>query len=165
VDYAVVDDKIFLADNRKGFHISVMDKQGNLLYEIKKEEKPLKVPKDYKNTYLKRQQEHPEWESLERQFNFLFKEYFPAFSSFKLADNKIYVTTYKKMDEKHEIVVMDLEGKILKRCYSFPFPPYQDPSYSITLFSDRYDIYKDEIYHLTYNFDTDIYELNITPTK
>lgn len=165
VDYTIMDDKIFLADNREGFHISVFDKKGNLLYEIDKEYKTLKVPKEYKEAYMKRQQEHPDWESLQRQFNYKFKDNFPAFFSFKVADNKIYTTTYEKKDGKYEVVVMDLEGKILKRSFSFPLSPYQEPSYSITLFSNEYEIYEDNIYNLAYNYKTDIYELHITPIK
>ena len=165
VDYAIVDDKIFLADNRKGFHISVFDKRGNLLYEIDKDYKLQKVPKEYKKAYVKRQQALPDWESLQRQFNYKFKENFPAFFSFKVADKKIYVTTYEKKDEKCELVVMDLDGKILKSSFSFPLPPYQDPSYSFTLFSNQYEIYQDKIYYLDYNYNTDIYELHITPIK
>ena len=165
VDYAIVDDKIFLADNRKGFHISVLDKKGDLLYEIDKEYKSRKVPEEYKEAYMKRQQEHPDWESLQKQFNYKFKENFPAFFSFKVADKKIYVTTYEKKDEKCELVVMDLDGKILKSSFSFPLPPYQDPSYSFTLFSNQYEIYQDKIYYLDYNYNTDIYELHITPIK
>jgi hypothetical protein len=114
---------------------------------------------------MHRQQEHPDWESLERRFNFKFNENFPAFSSFKVADNKIYVTTYEKKDEKYELVVMDLRGKVLKRSFSFPLPPFQDPSYSFTLFSNEYEIYRDHIYSLAYNYETDIYELHITPIK
>jgi hypothetical protein len=165
VDYAIVDDKIFLADNRRGFHISVLDDAGNLLYEIERDYKELKVPEEYKEAYMKRQQEHPDWESLQRQFNFKFKENFPAFFSFKLADDRIYVTTYDKRDEKYEVVVMDLDGKVLKRSYSFPLPPYKDPSYRFTLFSNEFAIYQDNIYNLAYNYDTDIYELHITPIK
>ncbi|UCE41724.1 MAG: hypothetical protein JSV17_01650 [Candidatus Aminicenantes bacterium] len=165
VDYVIMDDKIFLADNRKGFYISVFDKQGNLLYEIAKGYKKLKVPKEYKEAYMKRQQEHPDWESLQRQFNYKFKEIFPAFSSFKVVDAKIYMTTYEKKDEKYEMVVMDLDGEILKRSFSFPLPPYQDPSYSFTLFSNEYEIFRNKIYNLSYNLETDIYELRITPIK
>jgi beta-lactamase regulating signal transducer with metallopeptidase domain len=165
VDYAIFDEKIFLADNRKGLYIAVFDQQGNLLYEINREYKTLKVPQEYKEAYMERQQALPNWESLDRQFNFKFKEKFPAFFSFKVVDNKIYVTTYAKKDDKYEVVVMDLEGKILKRSFSFPLPPYQDASYRFTLFSNEYDIYQDKIYYLAYNYDTDIYELHITPIK
>jgi hypothetical protein len=165
VDYVIVNDKIFLADNRKGFHISVLDKQGDLLYKIEKDYKPLRVPREYKDANMKRLRELPDWESLQNQFNYKFKEYFPAFSSFKVADNKIYVTTYQKKNEKFEIVVMDFDGNILKNSFSFPLPPYQDPSYNISLFSNEYEIYQDTIYHLAYNYETDIYELNITPIK
>jgi hypothetical protein len=165
VDYAVVDDRIFLADNRKGFHISVFDHQGNLLYEIDKEYKKLKVPEEYKQAYMKRQQEHPDWESLERRFNYKFSNYFPAFSSFKVANDKIYITTYEKKDGKFEVVVMELDGKILKRSFSFPLPPFQDPSYSFSLFSNEYEIYQDKIYRLVYNYESDIYELRITPIQ
>jgi hypothetical protein len=165
VDYVIVEDKIFLADNRRGFHISVFDHLGNLLYDIHKAYKQLKVPKGYKEAYMKRQQTHPDWESRQRQFNYRFRENFPAFSSFKVADNKIYMTTYEKKDEKYGVVVMDLEGIILMRSFSFPLPPYQDPSYSYTLFSNEYEICQDKIYSLAYNDETDIYELHITPIK
>lgn len=165
VDYAVKGDKIFLADNRKGFHISVFDHQGNLLHEIHKEYKPLKVSKEYKEAYMERQQTLPDWDAWQRQLNYKFRENFPAFSSFKVADNKIYVTTYEKKDEKYEVVVMALDGKILKRSFSFPLPPYQAPSYSFTLFSSEYEIYQDKIYYLAYNYDTDTYELHINPVN
>jgi hypothetical protein len=165
VDYAITDNKIYLADNRKGFHIFVFDKQATLLREIKKDYNPLKVPDEYKDTYMKRQREHPEWESRHRQFNYLFRKYFPAFSSFKVADEKIYATTYENKEGKYEIVVMDLTGKEMKRSYSFPHPPYQDPSYSLSLFSNTYEIFQDKIYTLAYNYETDVYELHIHPIK
>lgn len=165
VDYAIVEDKIFLADNRRGFHISVFDDQGNLLYEIDKAYEQMKVSKEYKENYMKRQRAQPDWENLQRRFNYKFKENFPAFFSFKVSDNKIYMTTYKNEDGNYEVVVMDLVGNILKRLYSFPFVPYHDPSYSYTLFSNEYEICQDKIFSLAYNDETDTYELHITPIK
>ncbi len=165
VDYAIVEDKIFLADNRRGFHISVLDHRGDLLYEIDKTYKPLKVPKEYKEEYMKRQQAHPDWESLQRRFNYKFRKNFPAFCSFKVVDNKIYVTTYENKNENYQVVVMDLKGNILKRSFSFPLAPYQHPSYSYTLFSNEYEICQDKIYSLAYNDETDTYELHIDPIK
>ena len=165
VDYAVVGDRIFLADNRKGLYIAVYDRLGNLLREIKHDEKAIRVSDDYKEAAMKRLRAQPNWESMNRQFNFRFREDFPAFFSFKVANNKIYMTTYAKEGEKYEIVVMDLEGRILGRSFSFPLPPYQDVTYRFTLFSNAYEIYEDRIYYLAYNYDTDIYELHIVPIK
>jgi len=161
VDYAVVEDKIFLADNRKGLHISVFDQVGDLLYEIDKAYKPMRVSKKYEDDYMKRQKAHPDWENWQRRFTYRFRKNFPAFSSFKVAGDKIYITTHEKKDGKYEIVVMDLQGHILKRSFSFPLPPYQDPSYSFTLFSNQFEIYQDRIYSLSYNDETDTYELHI----
>ncbi len=165
VDYAIVGDRIFVADNRKGLYIAVYDWKGNLLKVIEKEQKALRVPKEYMEACMKRLRAQPNWESLNRRFNFRFREYFPAFFSFKAADNMLYLTTYAKEDEKYEVVVMDLEGTILKRSFSFPLPPYQDVTYRFTLFSNAYEIYRDKVFYLAYNYDTDIYELHIVPIK
>lgn len=163
VDYTIVGDKIFVADNRKGISVAVYDWRGNLLKEIENEQKTLRVPKEYIEACMKRLQEQPGWESLNRQFNFRFREYFPAFFSFKVADDKIYLTTYAKEEEKYEVVVMDLEGRLLRRSFSFPLPPYQEITYRFTLFSNAYEIYEDKVYYLAYNYENDIYELHIVP--
>jgi hypothetical protein len=163
VDYAIAGEKIFVADNRKGMSIAVYDWKGNLLKEIENEQKAFRVPQEYREACMERLREQPNWESLDRQFNFKFKEYFPAFFSFKVRDNKIYLTTYAKEEEKYEVAIMDLEGRILKRSFSFPLPPYQDVTYRFTLFSNAYEIFDDKVYYLAYNYDADIYELHIVP--
>ena len=109
--------------------------------------------------------EHPNWESLNSRYNYVFKDNFPAFFSFKVADQKIFFITYDKKDNRNEIVVLDLEGKLIGRFFSFPLEPYQRLNETFLLFSNEFDIHSDTIYHLEYNFDRESIELHITAIK
>ena len=44
-----------------------------------------------------------------------YPKYFPAIRDIAVADKKIYVIPYKKKQEKFEIYIYDLEGKLLKK--------------------------------------------------
>jgi hypothetical protein len=147
---AVEEGKIFVADSRKGFHISVFDKNGNLLYEIHKDYGKLKVSKKFKDAFAK--------ERMDRPFNYKFNKYFPAFFGFKIDNQKIYMLTFATKSNKYEVVVMNLKGDVIKRSFAFPFLPYIPNS----LYNDRYDIYENHLYYLRYNDQNDVYELHIT---
>lgn len=45
---------------------------------------------------------------------FAFPEYFPGVRDFKVADQKVYVLTYKREGDKSGFVIFDIEGKLLK---------------------------------------------------
>jgi hypothetical protein len=47
--------------------------------------------------------------------NLKYPKYFPAVRDIAVADKKIYVIPYKKKQEKFEILIYDLEGKLLKK--------------------------------------------------
>ena len=161
IQMAIEQNKIFIADSRKGFHISVFDSQGKLLYEIHKDFKKLNVTKEYKNGYIKKKMEDSLWERVYSHYKYKYAEYFPAFFSFKIDNEKIYLVTYTKKDNLYEIVVMNLKGDIIKRNFVFPLHPYG----SLYNLSSEYDIHGDKIFYLTYNYQNDVYELNITEIK
>ncbi|MCK5005188.1 MAG: hypothetical protein KAS21_08875 [Candidatus Aminicenantes bacterium] len=48
---------------------------------------------------------------------FIFPEYLPEINDLNGDSNKIYVTTFREMNEKSEIIVLDLNGNIIKTCY------------------------------------------------
>lgn len=159
-DLAVYEDKIFIPDTRKGFYIAVFDHQGNLLYEVSKKYKKLKVTDEDKEDYM-RVETSSRFATRNQRLNFTFRKHYPAFFSFKIADGKIYVTTYEKKDNKYKMVIMDLEGKVLKKTFAFPLAPWQRTCDWFIPHSSEYDIHNDKIYYLVENEQQKI-DLHIT---
>jgi hypothetical protein len=79
-----------------------------------------------------------------------------------VADGKIYATTYKKKDEKTEMLVLDLEGRILRRLH-LPLTSIR-PNRGVL----RYDLFtvgQDKLYELVQNQATGKWELLTTDLK
>ena len=165
VDLAEHKDNFFIADTRKGFFITVFNSQGNVLYEIDREYNKIKVPKIYRDTYMKELHEQSNWERLNNRYNFVFKDFFPAFFAFKIDNQKIYALTYAQKDSLYEVIQMDLKGNFLNKSFIFPFKPFGRLNETFFLISNDFDIHADQIFHLEYNYDTEVIELNITPIK
>ena len=77
----------FIADTFKGFSISVFDSKGTLLRTIDRNADVEEV-RDRARLH-----------------------------QFSVSDGRIYATTYKKVDGKTEMIVLDLEGRIVRRLY------------------------------------------------
>jgi hypothetical protein len=78
-----------------------------------------------------------------------FRDSFPAFMGFKVADGKIYVATYAEKNSLHDLVVMDLKGNVLKRSFSFPLGPAYDSLYNnFNVVRDRYAISGGKVFYL-----------------
>ncbi len=121
--------KIFISDTQKGFHIAVFDHNGNQIQTIDKSQEVEKVP------------DHP-----------LLHQYC-------VSDNKIYATTYKKMDNKTEMIVLDLKGNIIRRLY-LPLDSIQ-PKRGVLRY-DLFIVYGEKLYELIKNEETAKWELLIT---
>ncbi len=61
-------------------------------------------------------------------------------------------------DGLYEVVVMDLEGRILARAFRFPLTPNHEAAFLNGL---KYDIEGDKIVWFAYNDAKEIYELHI----
>lgn len=164
IDLAVAEDKVFVADTRKGFHIAVFDSLGAPLYEINQNYVALPVPPEYSAALIKKLQETQGW--LNKVANIKFHDSFPAFYSFKIADSKIYVSTYAEKGGFFELIVMNLKGDVLKRSFSFPLGPSYDSMYNnFNVAKDRYAISGDKIYYLVKNTKDGSYEVRIQELK
>jgi beta-lactamase regulating signal transducer with metallopeptidase domain len=160
IDFAVAQGKIFVADTRKGFHIAVFDSLGAPLYEINQNYAALPVPPEYSAALKKKLNETEGW--LNKVADIKFRDSFPAFYSFKIADGKIYVSTYAEKDGLHELVVMNLKGDVLKRSFTFPLGPSYDSMYdNFNVAKDRYAISGDKLYYLAKSTKDGAYELRI----
>jgi hypothetical protein len=151
--------RIFVADSRKGFYITVFDENGNELYTINKKIDEIKVPDEYKKQRLKELKIMGHWEQIKNR-NITCYKYFPPIRYFKIADGKIYVTTYKTKKEKVEFIVLDSKGNILKKVF---LPFITDQEGSIVKFN-LYQVKNDKLYCLLENQE-EIWELHAYDIK
>jgi len=157
-DYAVYEDRIYVVDSRRGFSISVFDENGILIREIQHPVDKIKVPKSFVDEVVKKWKASKDWQTEYSHLNPVVPEYFPALVDFKIDHGRIYALTAAKKDGLYEIIVMDLEGKILGREFRFPLRPNFEEPFSNGL---RYDIEGDKLIWFDYNDDKDTYELHI----
>jgi hypothetical protein len=157
-DYTVYEDRIYVADSRRGFSISVFNENGILLREIKHPVDKVKVPKSFIDEVLKKWKASKDWQTNYSHINPVVPEYFPALIDFKIDRGRICVLTAAKKDDLYEIIVMDLEGKILGREFRFPL----QPNFELPFFNGfKYDIEGDKLVWFDYNDAKETYELHI----
>jgi len=157
-DYAVYGNRIYVADSRRGLSISVFDENGLLLREINHPVDKVKVPKGFVDAVVKEWKASKNWQAYYSYINPVVPEYFPALMDFKIDQGRLCVLTAAKKNDLYEIIVMDLEGKILERKFRFPLKPnFEYPFYN----GNKYDIEGDQLIWYAYNDDTETYELHI----
>ena len=120
---------VFVADTFKGFYISVFDGKGSLLRTIDRSADVEEVPG--------RARLH----------------------QFCVSDGKIYATTYRKVDGRTEMIVLDLEGRILRRLY-LPLASIRPQRGCL-----RYDLFtvsQGKLYELVQNAAKGTWELVVT---
>jgi len=122
-------DTIFISDTLKGFHIMVFDDKRNYLLTIDKSQDMEKIPNH------------------------------PLLHQYCVSDDKIYATTYKKKDNKTEMIILDLNGRILRRLY-LPLTSIR-PQRGVLRY-DLYTVSQDKLYELIQNRETGNWELLIT---
>jgi hypothetical protein len=79
--------------------------------------------------------------------------YYPAIFDLTEMDNKLYVLTWKVVDKKREILVLDMKGNILFKS----FIPHKDPLRGDG--NSPYRFYNNKLYQLYDNPDTETWEL------
>ena len=157
-DYTVYGDRIYVADSRRGFSISIFDENGLLLREINLPVDKVKVPKGFVDAVVKEWKASKNWQAYYSYINPVVPEYFPAFIDFKIDRDRLCFLTAAKKNDLYEIIIMDLEGKILERKFRFPLKPnFENPFYN----RNKYDIEGDQLIWYAYNDDTESYELHI----
>jgi len=154
VYYLCCGDRIFIEGEKDIIH--VFDKDGKKQYDINLDHEKLKISEDHKNEILKELEvlfKSPLMKRLIKEKG-KFPRYFPA-RFFKIANEKIYIPTYKKKDGKNEFVVYNIKGKLLKKI----FLPLKDQTLVLPY---PYAISKSKIYQIFDNAETEEWELHIT---
>jgi hypothetical protein len=146
-------DKIFVEGEKDIIH--VFDKEGKKEYDINLDFEKLKISQDHKNVFLKdiKVLFGPTMKRLIKEKG-KFPRYFPA-RFFKIANEKIYIPSYKKRDGKTEFVVYNIKGKLLKKI----FLPLKDRTLVLPY---PYAISNNKIYQVFDDAETEEWELQIT---
>ncbi len=125
-DYSfdVYEGKLYVAKRRDDFFIEVFDEEGNRINSFTYDCPRVKVTQEHKDLYLSSLTNRPGWEryfksreDMEEYYRNLIKypEYFPAIADILFADEKIYVVTGNQVEDKREIWILDMGGKIIDK--------------------------------------------------
>jgi len=156
-DFLVSEDKIYVADSRKGLTISVFDEAGNPLNVIRVPVEKVKVSRSYMDEVIRERQASKYWTTILARQNPIFDEFFPDFAGMKIDGGRISVITAAQRNGLYEVIVLNREGRILERAYRFPLrPEFQ----TLQFFGRKYDINEDRIFWLVYNEAKELYELH-----
>lgn len=151
--YLCYGDNIFIEG--KNNVIYVFDKDGKKEYDINLDYDKLKISEYHKNEILKVLDTlftNPFMKNLIKKKG-KFPRYFPA-RFFKIANDKIYIPTYKKADLKNEFVVYSIKGELLKKI----FLPLKNQTLVLPY---PYAINNNKMYQLVDNPKTEEWELHI----
>ncbi len=152
--YTVYNKKVFVEGLENAIH--VFDNEGDEEYVIKLDYDRLKVSEKHKKEILEDLfaiYTGPTMQELIKEKGY-FPEYFTA-RIFKIADNKIFIPTYKKQNGKNEFIILDLKGNVKKKIYL----PFKDRT---LLLAYPYAIKGNKLYQLFDNDETGEWELHIT---
>ena len=151
-------DRVYVAAGKEGMVIDVFDRKGTKLYRIKKDYKPIMVTEAYKQEILDWFKNDPGyknfWDFMKKRIS--FKTVYPAILRIFVADERIYLLTYKKQGENTECIVLDLQGHEEKRVF-LPCPESPGMDYL-----PKYDFYRRAFYSLVENEDDEAWELHVT---
>lgn len=139
--FCIHDEKIITRG--KNGTIEIHDSTGKKLLSITQISEKIKLTNNHKKGYHYYFSKVSQYKVLyEAIKNFItFPTYFPEVRSFKLADNKIYILTFKRIEKKSEFCVFSMEGKFLKRLMI----PFADKNI-VEFFP--YTIHKGKLYQL-----------------
>jgi len=158
-NFYIHENRIYIGGDMNTGTIHVYDKEGNKLFIIKPELDKVKFTeadkKGWIDSYFSNAEYKRQYELIKDRFH--YPEFFPFWQNFIVADNKIYVQTYKrdKEDKRNEFVILDLDGKPVKKVW-LPMSEYFDFT------PNPYTIDGGKLYQFVENEEKEEMELHIT---
>jgi hypothetical protein len=146
----VYEERIYIADSRKGFYFKVFDSHGKWLHDIKADVPPTRVSDPFRTRLLEKLKSEPWWKQFENKLEPVFPEFLPEIRFFTIQHNKIYVQTFIEKEDDALFRIHDLTTKKMSTIY---LPRACDGALK------WYDIQKGDYYYLRENEDTDMWEL------
>jgi hypothetical protein len=154
--YQTFNNKIYIKGKSEDFVIDVVDSTGTHIQTIQVPYNRDKVTDQHKDKVYENFKNHPYYgkyfEIIKKEI--VFPEHLPAICNFCLADDKIYILTYHRREDKAEFYIIDLKGKLIKRM----FVPFDQNGSSYP----RFAALDGNIYQLRKNEESNQWELIIT---
>lgn len=166
INVAVGDGKIYIEESAKGFVVSIYDFDGKLIKKITKEMPRVKFTKAHEENALNQLKQNRAlktvgWENFKNMVKITHDEYLPLIQDMQVDQGLIYLMSTNFKEDKQEFLVMDQQGKILKKLYL----PQPIPTDFVSVIFGRptrfYKIYKGKYYYLKENLDEDAWELHV----
>lgn len=170
IHFEVYEDKIYVEESDKGFFIEVFDSKGNRLYEIKKNSAAPKITdKDKKAIFNELKKDNliaivarreGGWDEFAKKGTFTYPAVFPPIRDIKISNDKIYVSTFERKENKEKCIIMDVKGNIIGTSY---LPITGQSSFSArSMGKDNrfYGIADNKFYYLKENEDEELWELH-----
>ena len=151
--YTVEGEKLFVGNTQKGFHFTIFDTNGNKLYEISRPYEKIPITSKHKQEEMKELLKtvgKTRYERSKKKYNYLYPEFFPAYSNFTVDENKIYVLTYPKIDGQKKMLVLDQKGNLLN---SLMVPTRE--------YNENFCIYKNKYYYIFDNNESEKWEIHV----
>jgi hypothetical protein len=154
--------KVFVGGDIDSGSIHVYDQNGRKVGEIKPPFDRVPFTENDKQGWIDSYMSNDEYKQLYERLKkwFAYPEHFPAFQNFIVADNRIYIQTYKRNEKKgtNELFIVDLTGKLIKKVW-IPLVELWDFS------PNPYTIKDGRLFQLAENDDRDERELHVTPIQ
>lgn len=100
------------------FKIDIFNKKGNKIHSFNQNYKKIKVAKQRKDQVIKYLKTDPATKNIFQYMKpIVFPEHYPAIRTFLIADEKIYIVTYERENNKNEFIVLNLKGKFVKKVF------------------------------------------------
>lgn len=138
--------------------VDAFDSRGTKLFSIQQAYRRVKVTDTHKRQALNYYRTNPFTKSQYEWYkhNLVFPHYLPAIRSILTADSRLYVLTYKEVNNQDEFLVFDLKGRFLQ---TLLLPLHRTDTLSIPPFT----IAGGKLYQLIENEDTEEWQLHLTP--
>lgn len=137
--------------------IHIFDQTGKEIKQIKFPEERIKVTGEHKKRvhhFLKTDPANRRYYERFKQ-RLIFPDTFPAIRMYHIDGGRIYIQTAREKDGKNEILVLDMNGKILDRLF-IPIAPFEEQMVPM-----RYFIANGKLYTLFENEDEEEWELKV----
>ena len=150
--------KIVYAHNDGSFAVDVLGPDGEVQARIRRDDKEIPFGKSDRDEMFAFYEHHPLYkESFQRmKKRIIIPDKFPAILNCKVADNKIYIFTFRVKDRRNECFVYNLDGSFLRR--AFVDLKGESPDKKGTPFS----IFNDQLYQLVKNPDDENWYLYVS---
>ncbi len=159
IEVAAGDGEIFVSDTDKGFFIRVFDLDGGTVatIDLTGSEEPVPVSEADRERLLEEvRQTRQENVYIYAKANAHYPNAFPRIHHVRYSGGRLYVTTHREKDGRHEMLVLDTRGKVLDGLF-LPIPSFHH--FRGPFRSDLFAVSGGALYELVQNPETQAWEV------